>query len=351
MELTELLDELTAQKGSDLHLTVGLPPIFRVAGQLLRREGNALDAEAMGYLLQPHLTPTEGERLAALRDVEKTLRHKGLRFRVNIYREKGNLAACVRVGPSRVHTLDELGMGAEALPALAQLLQLPRGLIVVTGPTGSGKTTSTAAMIEEINLQRAERILTIEEPIEYEFQSKKSIITQRAVGEDVAEFPAALRSAFGEDPDVIWVGETRDLETMSLTLSLAETGHLVFSTLHVNTTSAAVQRLVDVFPDGQRSVIRRMLSQCLAGVIAQRLVPRRERPGRVAVNEILIATSRIRQMIQEGQTDFNVALEAGRDIGMQTMDDAFVNLYKKGEIAFDTAWFHLEDKSRLTPPG
>jgi twitching motility protein PilT len=220
---------------------------------------------------------------------------------------------------------------------------------VVTGPTGSGKTTTCAGMIETINRSRAERILTVEDPIEYEFQPKQSLITQRAVGQDVTDFPAGLRSALREDPDVLYVSELRDLETLSLTLSLADTGHLVFTTLNVPSASAAVQRLVDAFPEAQRGAIRGLLARNLMAVVAQRIVPRLHQPGRVPVNEILIGTPRVRQMILEGHTDLTVAIEAGRDQGMQTMDDALVRLFERGVISHNEAWSHLLDRDRIRP--
>ena len=352
MEMSELLDELIQRKASDLHLAVGLPPVFRVAGALIRRESEPLTGASIQAILHPCLTPEELASLEERRhDVEKSLQRDGYRFRTNIFKERGNLAAALRLVPNHVPTLTELGMGEDKLPAITKLTRLPRGLVLFVGPTGSGKSTAVAALIEEINRDRAERILTIEDPIEYEFQNKKSMITQRAVGEDVASYPEALRSAMREDPDVILVGDTRDLETISLILALAETGHLVYSTLPVDTTSAAIQRLIDAFPDSHRPAIRRMLAQCLQAVVAQKLVPRNGPVGRVVVCEILIGTPRIRRMIAEGHTDFSVAIEAGRAIGMQTMDDHLIRLAQEGVISKEMAWSRMEDKSRIEISG
>jgi twitching motility protein PilT len=359
MELTDLLNQLIAANGSDLHIMVGEPPVFRIGGELSRRsDWPILTAPDIETLIQPHLTEAQRERLTHGHDVEKTLRLEMCRFRLNAFHERGNLAACLRVVPNRVPTLDELEQGKDTYPILQEILGLPRGLVVVVGPTGSGKSTTVAALVEEINRTRTERILTIEDPIEYEFESKQSIITQRTVGEDIASFPEGLRSALREDPDVLLIGETRDLETMVLSLTIAETGHLVFSTLHVSTASAAVQRLIEAFPESQQPVIRRMVAQNLVAVIAQKLLPRIDRRGRVAANEIMVVSPRVRRLILEGQKDLSVAIEAGREEGMQTMDDSLTRLYERGIISFETAWMHLEDKDRikkdaanaLTPP-
>jgi twitching motility protein PilT len=354
MELTDLLNQLTAANGTDLHLVANQPPVFRLGGELTRQTDlPILDAASLEALLRPHLTEAQQASLEHGRqDVEKTLRIGSSRFRLHVFYERGNLAACARVVPTQVPTLDQLGMGKEDLPVLQEILRNPRGLVLVTGVTGSGKSTTIAAMIEEINRTRAERILTIEDPIEYEFESKQSLISQRTVGEDVPNFTFALRSAFREDPDVLLVGETRDLETMALTLALAETGHLVFSVLHLGSASAAVERLIESYPESQQPVIRRSVAQNLVAVIAQRLLLRHDNPSkpprrRIPANEIMVVTPRIRRMILEGQKDLSVAIEAGREEGMQTMDDSLTRLYERGIISFETAWMHLEDKDRI----
>lgn len=348
MTLNTLMDELAQQRGSDLHLIVGEPPVFRVSGELIRRsEGARLTPEEVESLLLPHLTETQRVSLQQGNDVEKSLRLEKNRFKMTVFHERGNLAASIRVIPTHVPTMAELGFTKEDHATLHKLIQMRRGLVIISGPTGSGKSTTLASMIEEINQQRAERILTIEDPIEYVFESKKSVITQRNVGEDVPNFLYGLRSAFRSDPDVLLIGETRDLETMTVALSLAETGHLVFSTLHVATVSGAVQRIVESFPEPQQPVIRQMLAANLQAVVAQRLLPRASGVGRVAVQEILLNTPRTRQMIADGHSDLTVAIEAGRDVGMQTMDDDLVRLVENGTIRADTAWFYLQDKERI----
>lgn len=348
MTLNALLDKLATQKGSDLHLVVGQPPVLRVEGQLVRcPEGPILDHLAMESLLFPHLTEAQRTLLEQGQDIEKTLRVEQNRFRFHVFHERGNLAASLRMIPTRVPTLEELGLTHGPYAVFQKLTELKRGLIIVTGPTGSGKSTTVSAMVEEINRQRAERIITIEDPIVFEFESKQSVVSQRTVGEDVPNFPYGLRSAMREDPDVLLIGETRDPETMVLTLTLAETGHLVFSTLHVNTASEAVQRLIEAFPESHQPVIRRLVATNLQAVVAQKLLPRADRPGRVAVHEILLGTPRIRRMIAEGQHDLTVGIEAGRNLGMRTMDDDLVRLAEQGIISHEVAWFCLEDKERL----
>ncbi len=347
MTLNTLTEELAQKHGSDLHLVVGEPPVFRVAGALIRREGPVLENEELESLLLPHLTEAQRALLQQGNDVEKSLRLEKNRFKMTIFHERGNLSASIRVLPTHVPTMTELGFTKEDHTALYKLPELKRGLVIVSGGVGSGKSTMTAALIEEINQQRAERIITLEDSFEYVFESKKSVITQRNVGEDVPNFAYGLRSAFRSDPDVLMIGETRDLDTMAIALSLAETGHLVFSTLLMPTASGAIQRIIDSFPEQQQSVIRQMVATNLQAVIAQRLLPRAGGTGRVAVHEIMLSTPRVRQMIADGHSDLTVAIEAGRDLGMRTMDDDLVRLVENGTISSDVAWFHLQDKERL----
>lgn len=350
MQLLELFAGLRTVQGSDLHLVVGQPPIFRIAGNLERQGEEVLTPDEMENLLFPHLNDRQRGTLTGVQDVELTIRHQGASYRMRIFYERGRLAATARAVPTRVPTLDELGLGEKDAPLLTKMTLFKRGLVIVTGPAGSGKSTLVAAMLEEVNRTRAERIVTVENPIEYEFESKLSVITQRSVGEDVFEFPAALRSAMRLDPDIVWVSELASLETVLLALSLAETGHLVFFTMNLDTTSAAVNRLVEAFPEGQQAAIRRTLARNLMAVVAQKLIPRSGTYGRVAAQELLIGTPRVRQMIMEGDADFTLAMEAGREIGMQTMDDSIIAHYEAGTISRDMAFFHVEEKTRLAPP-
>lgn len=345
MELDTLLEELTAREGSDLHLVAGIPPVFRVNGTLTPRAGDALTETETDALLSP-LLPF-GTPLPFSTDYEATVRRPSGVFRGQIFRERGHLAAAFRRVPVHVPTLEDLGFGDNSV--LRQLIQKPRGLILVTGPTGSGKSTTCAAMIEEINRTRAERIITVETSLDYVFEGKQSIVTQRVVGEDVPTFEQGVLSALNSDLDVALIGEMRSLEIVRLALVMAETGHLVFSVMHAETASEAIQRLVEVFPE-PRDTIRRMLARSLVAVIAQRLVPRAAPSGRVPVNEILIADSRVRRMIVDGQTDLTVAIEAGRMSGMQTMDDDALRLFHSGTISYEQAWNLMLDRERLGPP-
>lgn len=351
MALTKLLTELVEQEGSDLHLIVGQPPVFRVHGELRRREEAPLDEEAMLALVRPQLSDSDWASVQEQKtDVETTLRIPDATFRFHVFRERGRLGAAIRVVPRETPTLDVLyPRERDSInETLHKIIELPRGLVLVTGPTGSGKDTTCAAMIETINQTAARRIITLEDPITYEFVSKKSLITQRSIGEDVVSYEQGAFWAFHEDLDVIFINEMRTLEVVQYALALAETGHLVFSTLHTGTVSEAIMRLIDVFP-GPRDLIRRMLARNLAAVLAQQLLPRCDRPGRVAANEVLLMTPRTRQMIEQGQDTYHLAIEANREAGMQTMDDSILGLYRAGVISYETAWNRLIDTERLGP--
>ncbi|MBV9852028.1 MAG: PilT/PilU family type 4a pilus ATPase [Armatimonadetes bacterium] len=350
-----MLTEMVQRQASDLHLVAGMPPIFRVHGELVPhttpvKPTDLLEAGAVEDLLSPYLSDLQKAQLVE-RDLRVTLRQDQSVFHCQVFRERGRLAAAIRVVPSRVWSVDELGLP----PVLERLTHTLRGLILVTGPAGSGKSTTVAGMIEHINRTRKERIITVEDPIQYEFSSKLSLITQRQVGEDVESYEQGLLSAMTSDLDVALIGELRDLETVRLALVLAETGHLVFSTLSVETVSEAVQRLIEVFPE-PRATIRRLLARTLQAVIAQKLIPAsaeykaQTSQGRLAANEILIMTQRVRQMVLEEQTDFTLAMEAGRGDGMQTMDAAILDHYRAGRISYDVAALSLEDRTRLGPP-
>ncbi|HLV81214.1 MAG TPA: ATPase, T2SS/T4P/T4SS family, partial [Chthonomonadaceae bacterium] len=281
MELLTLLTEMLQQDASDLHLVVGQPPVFRRDGALVRREGPALEADTMEALLLPHLTEEARTQLTLQhQDIEIALRLEGRVCRFHVYRERGHWAATIRPTPQKPPTLDLLFPEAEGIgQALHSLLALPRGLILVTGPTGSGKTTTCIGMLETMNRTQARRIVTLEDPITYELISKQSLITQRSVGQDVTSFARGAFSAFREDLDVIFISEMRDLETVQYAFALAESGHLVFATLHLENATDAVNRLIEVFPE-PRDLIRRMVARNLVAVIAQRLVARGDRPGR-----------------------------------------------------------------------
>lgn len=355
MELRTLLAEMVSQKATDLHLVVGLPPILRVNGELTpvttpEKMPNLEGADAVEVLLRPFLEEKQ-KALMPGHDLCLTLQQENILFRCQLSWERSRLMAAIRVVPSRVPTLEELRLP----PIFEKLTHTRRGLILVTGPAGSGKSTTVTAMIEQINLTRSERIITLEDPIEYLFASKLSLITQRQVGEDVESYEQGVLSAMLSDPDVALIGELRTQETVRAALVLAETGHLVFSTLGVETASEAVQRLIEAFPE-PRDAIRRLLARTLQAVIAQQLLPATEAhraetgQGRLAANEILILTGRVRQMILDGQTDFTLAMEAGHADGMQTMDEAVLSHYRAGRVHSDMARSRMQDVTRLDSP-
>jgi len=255
------------------------------------------------------------------------------RFRVNAFHERGNLAAALRLIPNEILTIEQLGLP----PIVNKFADYPRGLILVTGPTGSGKSTTLAAMVHKINMERAEHIITIEDPIEYTHRSKKSVIVQREVHYDTYSFSAALRSALREDPDVVLIGEMRDLETIASAITIAETGHLVFATLHTNSAAQSIDRMIDVFPPHQQPQIRSQLSNILMAICSQRLIPQIG-GGRIAAAEVLVATPAVRNIIREGKThQLEAVIQTGSEFGMQSMDKTLVNMVHNGTISYDDA--------------
>ncbi len=333
--LDRLLEAMGQQKGSDLLLTPRSAPLLRVDGVLARLDGweplTPSDTEAMLISLLD-----EGQRahFAQRREIDFTFSwHDEARVRVNGFRQRGSVAVALRAIPYELPGLDELGVPA----VVCAFTDLPQGLVLVTGPTGSGKSTTLAALIDRINATRPCHILTIEDPIEYVHSHKMAAVNQREVGTDTDSFGAALRAALREDPDVLLVGEMRDLETIQAALTIAETGHLVFATLHTNDTAQALDRIVDVFPSEQQSQIRVQLGNVLTGIVFQRLLPRVD-GGRVAAYEVLVATSAVRNMIREGKTRQirNVLATASRD-GMQTLEQSLTALVAAGTIDHETA--------------
>jgi twitching motility protein PilT len=269
---------------------------------------------------------------------------KKARFRVNLFKDKGSVAAALRLIPTRIPTLQELGMP----PVVEKLTHIKRGLVLVTGPTGSGKSTTLASMINHVNLNRSEHIITIEDPIEYLHSHKMSVINQRELGMDTRTFPAALRASLREDPDIILVGEMRDLETMQLAISAAETGHLVFATLHTNSAATSVDRIVDGFPPGQQEQVRLQLSNNLQAIVAQQLLPKASGSGRVAVQEIMIATPAIRNLIREAKAhQITSAIQTGANHGMITTDQALKDLYMRGTVTYEMAISRAQSPEEL----
>lgn len=357
LEIQEILQLIIDKGGSDLHLKVGQPPIIRVSGKLTSTDFEPLSKEEMQRLIFSMITGEQRKILEQTYELDCSYGVSGLgRFRVNVYKDRGSYAACLRVIPFQIPNLDDLD-----LPPVVQadLVHKPRGLVLVTGPTGSGKSTTLAAMINWINENKAEHILTIEDPIEFLHKHKKSIVSQRELGADTKSFANALRAALREDPDIILVGEMRDLETIQLALTAAETGHLVFGTLHTSSAAQTIDRIVDVFPTAQQQQVRVMLSNSLVAVLSQTLLKRQQAKagaaastkGRVVALEILMNTPAIANLIREAKTaQIYSAIQMGGNIGMQTLETSLAQLVKQGFVTYDdaaTKTSRLEDFNRL----
>ena len=335
-EIDELLLYAIKHNASDLHISVGYPPIVRIDGTLMEVSDKVITAEEAEELIFSVLSDEKKELLEVNREIDLAYFYEGdipARFRINAYYTKKNLAAAFRIIPSRVRTIDEL-----FLPNIYhQLAQLKQGFILITGPTGHGKSTSLAAILEEINMTRFAHIVTIEDPIEYVFEGKKSLIDQREMNDDTHSWPIALRSALRQDPDVILVGEMRDYETIASAITLAETGHLVFATLHTNSAAQTIDRIIDVFPHNQQQQIRMQLSNILEAVVAQRLIPL-DKGGRRVVCEVMIANAAIRNMIREAKThQIDNVIRTSSDIGMVSLERSLVNLVREGVISVQRA--------------
>lgn len=351
MLIEEILERVVENGGSDLHVSSALPPVIRIDGVLQRIDAPPLSPDDVETLLFPMLSNEQRRKLEQDWELDFSYGIQGLsRFRVNIYKDKGNYAAAFRVIESIVPSFEKLG-----LPDIVRkMAEKPRGLILVTGPTGSGKSTTLASMIDYINTNRAEHILTIEDPIEFVHTSKKSIVHQRELGQDTRSFANALKSALREDPDIILVGEMRDLETIRLALTAAETGHLVLGTLHTSSASQTIDRIIDVFPEGQQQQIRIQLSNSLVAVFAQTLLPRLQadgnKKGRVMAQEIMIVTPAIANLIREAKAaQIYSTIQMNQAIGMQTLEMALKNLYQKRLITLEDGLArssHPEDLKR-----
>lgn len=330
-----LLEEVIKKKASDLHLQVGLPPMLRIDGSLVPVTGaNALNEEAVELLIFAVLDEDQKQILLKDKEFDFSFAFGDLgRFRVNAFHERGNLAAAMRLIPNEILSIEQLG-----LPQIVnKFAEYPRGLVLVTGPTGSGKSTTLAGIINKINTERATHIVTIEDPIEFTHKSKKSVIVQREVHYDTYSFSAALRSSLRQDPDVVLIGEMRDLETIAAAITIAETGHLVLATLHTNSASQSIDRMVDVFPPHQQPQIRTQLSNILMAICSQRLVPAIG-GGRIAAAEILVATPAVRNIIREGKThQLEAVIQTGTEFGMQSMDKTLVSLIHSGTISYEEA--------------
>jgi twitching motility protein PilT len=335
VRIETLLEEVIKKKASDLHLQVSLPPMLRVDGSLVAVTGAAvLNEESVEALIFAILDDEQKQILLKDKEFDFSFAFGDLgRFRVNAFHERGNLAAALRLIPNEILTTQQLGLPS----VIEKFSDYPRGLVLVTGPTGSGKSTTLAALVHKINSEKPVHIVTIEDPIEFTHKSNKAVIVQREVHYDTYSFSAALRSSLRQDPDVVLLGEMRDLETIAAAITIAETGHLVFATLHTNGAAQSIDRMIDVFPPHQQPQIRAQLSNILMGICSQRLVPAIG-GGRIAAAEVLIATPAVRNIIREGKThQLEAVIQTGAEHGMQSMDKTLVGLIHAGTITYDEA--------------
>jgi twitching motility protein PilT len=342
--IDELLEIMVERNASDLHVTTGTPPAIRVRGEVERLDGfDALTPEETQQLLYRILSSEQQKLLELNRQLDFSYSIPGLaRFRVNVYFQRESIGAAFRLIPTELKTLEELGIPA----SLHVLAEKPRGLVLVTGPTGSGKSTTLAALIDEINRTRSEHILTIEDPIEFLHRHKRCIVNQREIGPDAKSFGEALRAALRQDPDVILVGEMRDLETISTALTAAETGHLVFGTLHTQSAPSTIDRIIDVFPPEQQQQVRIQISMTLQGVVTQALIPTADGQGRVAACEVLLPDDAVRNLIRQGKVEqvYSV-MQTNTGRGMQTMEQSLGDLIMRRIVEFE------DGLSRSSRPG
>lgn len=335
LRIENLLEECMKRKASDLHLQVGIPPVLRIDGHLVSIPGlSILTQDVVESLVFATLDEEQQKILMKDKEFDYSFAFGDLaRFRVNAFHERGNLAAAFRLIPNEIRSVADLGM-----PRVVETFaDYPRGLVLVTGPTGSGKSTTLAALVDKINREKSQHIITIEDPIEFTHKSRRSVVVQREVHYDTYSFSAALRSVLREDPDVVLIGEMRDLETISAAITIAETGHLVFATLHTNSAAQSIDRMIDVFPAHQQPQVRSQLSNILMAICSQRLVPAIG-GGRVVAAEIMVANSAVRSLIREGKTyQLDTVIQTGAEQGMQTMDRTLVKMVQTGLITYDNA--------------
>ncbi len=345
--LPELLKVLVEKDGSDLHIATDTPPQVRVHGHLERLEGAPLTPAETKQLVYSVLTDAQKKRFEESNELDFSFGIKaiGSRFRCNVFSQRGAVGAVYRLIPEKIRTFGELGLPS----VLATLAERPRGLVLITGPTGSGKSTTLAAMLDKINSERHEHILTIEDPIEYIHQHKNCLVNQREVHSDTNGFGVALRAALREDPDIVLIGEMRDLETVEAALKIAETGHLTFATLHTNSAAQTINRIIDVFPANQQAQIRTQLSLVLEGIVCQALLPKVGGKGRVCSLEIMVPTPAIRNLIRDDKVhQIYGSMQAGQDkLGMQTQNQSLASLYMKKAITLDTALAASSNKDEL----
>lgn len=336
MNLKQMLNEMLKHKASDLHLRVGIRPYLRVNGNLQQIETDPLSVEAMQTVVSQILTEKQQSKFHKRNEMDLALSVAKLgRFRINLFRQRGTIGMALRAVNTQIPTFEDLHLPEST----KKMAELHRGLVIITGTTGSGKSTTLAAIIEQMNRTRCHNIMTIEDPIEYIFRDKKSIIAQREVGGDTESFASALRHAFRQDPDVILIGEIRDLETMSIALTAADTGHLVLTTLHTMNTTETISRIISFFPPHQHQQIRLLLAGTLEAIICQRLVTRHDMPGMIPALEVMINTAAIRDCIIDEDKFVNIPelIESGSQYGMQSFDQSIMRLYRQGSISLEEA--------------
>jgi twitching motility protein PilT len=344
--VAELLAVVTEMGGSDLHLMAGSPPFVRIHGELERLDQYAsLSSQTVREMVFAILPQKLRERFEEQLELDTSYSLPGTaRFRVNVYQQRDSVGATFRLIPSVIKSVDELGLP----PVVAELARFPRGFVVVTGPTGSGKSTTLAAMVNVVNEERAAHVMTVEDPIEFLHTNKRSAVNQREVGQDTHGFAEAAKHVLRQDPDVILVGEMRDLETISTAITAAETGHLVFATLHTQDAPQTIDRIIDVFPSDQQQQVRIQLSGTLQGVVSQQLVPTLDGEGRVVAAEILVVTPGVRALIRANKTEqIRNAIETGGKDGMQTMDASLAKLVKIGRVSREAALDRCHDEREL----
>jgi twitching motility protein PilT len=344
--LPELLKMTVELEGSDLHIATETPPQVRVNGELQRLQLPQMTAAETKQLVYSVLTDAQKKRFEESMELDFSFGIRGLaRFRCNVFQQRGAVGAVYRLIPEKIRTFGELGLPS----VLTNLADRPRGLVLITGPTGSGKSTTLAAMLDKINAERHGHILTIEDPIEYIHQHKNCLVNQREVHSDTGSFSSALRAALREDPDIVLIGEMRDLETVEAALKIAETGHLTFGTLHTNSAAQTINRIIDIFPANQQAQIRTQLSLVLEGIVCQALLPRADGKGRVCSLEIMVPTPAIRNLIRDDKIhQIYGSMQAGQEkLGMQTANQSLASLYMKRSITLETAMTASSNKDEL----
>ncbi len=344
MTITQLLEELISRNGTALHLTVGEPPVLSIDGDLIPTSHEVLTPKITKELIYSLLNDEQKKRFETTRELDLSFGIPNLsRFRGNVFMQRGAIAMAIRTIPYQIRTFKELGLPS----VVSELATRQKGLILVTGPTGSGKSTTLATMVNKVNSERRSHIVTVEDPIEYLFKHKKCIVNQRQVGDDTKSFANALKYVLRQDPDVVMVGEMRDLETTESALKIAETGHLTFATLHTNSAAESITRIIDIFPTNRQSQVRTQLAFVILGILTQTLI-KRIRGGRMIALEVLIATPAVQALVRDNKVhQIYSHIQAGHKYGMQTMNESLFNLYIKKEISLENAFVHSRNPEEL----